>query len=230
MSIGESVGPRRVSRVDHPRNAEIGQDIGRRQDEDVLWFHIAMEYAVGMRESQRIRDDQPDTDDLIRAQWPVGRQAPVERSELIEVHDDAGAAQTRCADLEHLGDVGMLAPQGQHELHLAGEPARRGRVVDAQHLDGDLAIEIVLEGVIDDGIATPADFTPARIALQRFVLAPFGHGAMRRGLGAPVVAHTIACFRSLGRGAIPNTGSAGELSGCSAHRWWIRFDVSPEST
>ncbi len=140
----------------------LGVAVGRHHD--VLWFDVAMDDPGVMRRGKRAGD-------IGRDRQPLGERPALalgeERSErrAVEQFLDDVAGLAVGADVEHRRDMGMVERgRGARLLFEAREPLGIGGESGGQDLDGDVAAEPRVHGLVD----------LAHAAFAELVLDPIG--------------------------------------------------------
>ena len=126
-------------------------------DHDVLGLDIAVDDAVLVRVLEGLRDLGGEKQRLRRGEPALAVDILLERDALDELHDDI-LHRERMAHIVHRDDV-RVAEHGDG-LRLGLELRLElgiGENLLAQHLDGDIAVETVIERFIDNGHAAGAD-------------------------------------------------------------------------
>ena len=152
-------GPRLSA--DHRRQAEVGQPrIAVPVDQDVGWFHVAVQDAAGVDSGQRFGDPDADlsnplvTGPVLRLEPP--RQGPAR----AEFHDEVGPVVRQ--------DAGAV---GRHDAMVIRQPARRGGLAEETasialvqfalvHLDRDQAVQGPLASLPHHGQAASSERPP----------------------------------------------------------------------
>ena len=136
----------RQSEIEH-----FGVSVGR--DDNVLRLNVAMDDSSLVGGTDRARDLRRDVDDFIDRHRTT-RQARAQRLAFNELHRDEVQVVVN-ADLVNVGDIGMVQRRGcLRFLHEAAQAITASAAAVAQHFDGNLALEIVIEGEIN--LAHPA--------------------------------------------------------------------------
>ena len=145
--------------VGHPRDPEVGQLGGaedalvRARADDVRRLDVAVDDAalvgVGERGAQRRADPQHVAVRQLAVAQQVGERRP-----LDELGDEVDGVLV-AAGLVQRDDARVRQPRGGQRLALA---AAVGVVADGDPLDGDVALEVLVAGAVDD--AHPARAEP----------------------------------------------------------------------
>ena len=126
-------------------------------DHNVLRLNIAMHDAVLMRVLERLCDLRGKEERLRRGELPLAGDILLERDAFDQLHDDI-LHRERMAHIVHRDDVRMAEHGDGMRLGLELRlELRVGEDLFAQHLDGDVAVEPVVERFIDNGHAAGAD-------------------------------------------------------------------------
>ncbi len=152
--------------VGHPRDPEVGELRAREARlalgaDDVGGLDVAVDDAtlVGVRE--RRTEDRPDAQHVAVRQRPVAQQLG-ERRPLDELGHEVDGVLVAAGFVER-DDPGVRQAGGGEGLALA---AAVGVVADRDPLDGDVALEVLVAGAIDDAHAARAERRPEPVAVE----------------------------------------------------------------
>jgi DNA-binding MarR family transcriptional regulator len=138
----------RDAEVEHLHEIRIG---AAPDEHDVLGLEIAMHDADGVGLTGRLAELQRDVERLREGECAAcGREGALEREPLEVLHDHVERAIGELPSEEHLHDVRVLEARGH--LRLAREARHELRVraqLAVEDLDGDVAIDALLERAID---------------------------------------------------------------------------------
>ena len=124
---------------------------------DVLRLNIPVDDAVGMRVLQRLADLRGVVQRLCGAEYTVLRHALLECFALNELHDDI-LRLAAVADIVNRDDIRLREHGDRVRLRLEAVfqfGVRRHLI--AQDLDGDIAVQLVAHGLVNDRHAAAAD-------------------------------------------------------------------------
>ena len=130
------------------------------RDDDVVGLEVAVDEARRVGGGEALAGLQHHGEHLA-PRTLAGAQPPAQRLALHEFHDEVDLA-LELADLVHADDVGVGEPG--HRLGLAVQAGASEAVAlrGPQQLDGDLAVELVVVGRVDDAHAALADLLQDR--------------------------------------------------------------------
>src|SRR5262249_45060491 len=156
-------------------------------EQDVAGLEVAVDDAVGVDGGQGLGDLAGQAEGRLRgAEAALGAEPGGERLPLDEGHDDVGDA-VLLADVVDGADVGVAdggGGAGLAEEAAAGHLRGLAGVVAARHLDGDGALQLRVERLVDDSHAAGAerleDDVPADLLARRLDAAVPGRPAFER--------------------------------------------------
>ena len=127
------------------------------RDHDVLRFDVPVDDAMGMRVLQRLADLRGVVQRLRGAEYTVLRHALLERLAFDKLHDDI-LRLPAVADIVDRDDI-RLREHGDRvclRLEAIFQLSVRRHLI-AQDLDGDIAVQLVAHGLVNDRHAAAAD-------------------------------------------------------------------------
>ena len=130
--------------------------LGIADDQQIRRLHVAVHDVRGMKRAEPVRERDDHGPYAFGVRDSARFDAVREHAAAGELHHEERASVVERSDVVHRDDVGVL--HAAQELCLANESlAGFGvvRVLRAQHLDGDVSVERLVEGRQDD--AEPAD-------------------------------------------------------------------------
>jgi hypothetical protein len=182
------------------REAEVGDDDAAVfADEHVVWLKVAVDEAGAVGSGEAAAGGYEDREQLAPRTWRLGD--PLAEGDAVDhLHGQEDLA-VGDADVVHGDDVGV--GELRHGLGFA-EEALGGRAVDvsADELEGDPAIELGIEGGVDDSHAARAEALEHEVAVERGAASEQARCSCGRDAGSEGVAHRE------GRGAAGGEGGA----------------------
>ena len=127
------------------------------RDHDVLRFDVPVDDAMGVRVLQRLADLRGVVQRLSGAEYAVLCHALLERLALDELHDDI-LRLSAVADIVDRDDIRLREHGDRVRLRLEAvfQLGVRRHLI-AQDLDGDIAVQLVAHGLVNDRHAAAAD-------------------------------------------------------------------------
>jgi hypothetical protein len=142
--------------ADGARDPEIGHlHVAVVGDEDVSRLHVAVDDPLAVRDLERVGNTDGDAHGVVARDRPAVAKDGRQVASADELHDDVLVAIGAVGPVVvHPDDVRMGEAAGRARLLLeAGRESRIGAVLRAEELDGDLAVELLVERTPDRGHA-----------------------------------------------------------------------------